>query len=310
MKGKVLIIDDVHTSLCDGLIDLGYQVDYSPMIKTTEVPDIIADYVGLVLRSKLAVDEELLSKAQQLKFIGRGGAGLDQLDMQAISARNIDVVNAPEGNRDALGEHMTGMLLALLHNIPKANTEVRMKKWDREGNRGIELGSLTVGLIGYGMMGSAFAAKLSGFGCRVMAYDKYKTGFSSDGVAEVSLEQLFEHADVLSLHVPLTEETNRWIDGDFLDKFQKPIYLLNSARGKVVVLSDLADRLENGRIRGACLDVLENEKFANYSVEDIMTFDRLSALNQVIFTPHVAGWTVESYNRISTVLLKKISQLT
>lgn len=310
MKGKVLVIDDVHTSLCDGLIDLGYQVDYRPMIKATEVPDIIADYVGLVLRSKLAVDEELLSKAQQLKFIGRGGAGLDQLDMEAISARNIDVVNAPEGNRDALGEHMTGMLLALLHNIPKANTEVRTKKWDREGNRGIELGSLTVGLIGHGMMGSAFAAKLSGFGCRVMAYDKYKAGFGSDGVAEVSLEQLFEHADVLSLHVPLTEETNRWIDGDFLDKFQKPIYLLNSARGKVVVLSDLADRLENGRIRGACLDVLENEKFANYSVEGIMTFDRLSALNQVIFTPHVAGWTVESYKRISTVLLKKISQLT
>ncbi|MEQ9300589.1 MAG: NAD(P)-dependent oxidoreductase [Cyclobacteriaceae bacterium] len=309
MKGKVLIIDDVHTSLCDGLVDLGYQVDYLPTIKATEVLDIISGYKGLILRSKLAVDEKFLLRADSLAFIGRGGAGLDQLDMEAISGRNITVVNAPEGNRDALGEHMTGMLLSLLHNIPKANNEIRAQKWDREGNRGIELGSLTVGLIGYGMMGSAFASKLAGFGCQVLAYDKYKSDFGSGHVQEVGLEHLFEQADVLSLHVPLTDETNGWIDGAFIDKFRKPIYLLNSARGKVAVLSDLADRLEKGKVIGACLDVLENEKFAKFTAEERHTFERLSQLDNVIFTPHVAGWTVESYKRISTVLLDKIRQM-
>lgn len=309
MKGKVLIIDDVHTSLCDGLVHLGHQVDYLPTIMATEVPGIISEYVGLILRSKLAVDEQLLSQADQLKFIGRAGAGLDQLDMEAISGRGIAVVNAPEGNRDALGEHMTGMLLALLHNIPKANNEVRLKKWDREGSRGVELGNLKIGLVGYGMMGSAFASKLAGFGCEVLAYDKYKAGFGTRAVEEVSLEDLFERSDVLSLHVPLTFETNGWIDGFFIDKFRKPIYLLNSARGKVVLLADLADRLESGKVRGACLDVLEKEKLANFSDEENHTFERLSKLNNVIFTPHVAGWTVESYQRISTVLLDKISKL-
>lgn len=309
MKGKVLIIDDVHTSLCDGLVHLGHQVDYLPTIMATEVPGIISEYVGLILRSKLAVDEKLLSRASQLKFIGRAGAGLDQLDMEAISARGITVVNAPEGNRDALGEHMTGMLLALLHSIPKANNEVRRKKWDREENRGVELGSLCVGLIGYGMMGNAFASKLVGFGCEVLAYDKYKSGFGTGAVEEISLEGLFERADVLSLHVPLTDETKGWIDGSFIDKFRKPIYLLNSARGKVVLLPDLADRLESGKVQGACLDVLENEKLANFGHEENHTFERLSKFNNVIFTPHVAGWTVESYRRISTVLLDKINKL-
>lgn len=309
MKGKVLIIDDVHSCLCDGLMTLGYGVDYHPDIKKEEVGEIISEYVGLILRSKLTVDERLLSKASRLKFIGRGGAGLDQLDMAAITARKIAVVNAPEGNRDALGEHMTGMLLSLLHCIPKANEEVKHKHWDREANRGVELGSLTVGLIGFGMMGSSFATKLSGFGCRIIAYDKYRSGFGNDHVAEATLEQLFASADVVSLHVPLTEETEQWVNGAFIDQFQKPIYLLNSARGKVLVLKDLIGRLENGQVRGACLDVLENENFSRYSEEENVIFTRLASFANVILTPHVAGWTYDSYERISRVLLQKISKI-
>ncbi len=306
---KVLIIDDVHAALTDGLMDYGYHVDYLPEITRKEVEAIIEQYAGLIVRSKLGVDEDLLSKARRLKFIARAGAGLDQLDMEAIGRRGIEVVNAPEGNRDALGEHLMGMLLSLLHNIDKANTQVRSKIWDREGSRGKELGSMTVGLIGYGMMGSSFADKLRSFGCEILAYDKYKSGFSNARVKEVELNDLYQRTDILSLHVPLTDETEQWIDGAFVDRFSKPIYLLNSARGKVVVLKDLIKKMGEGKVLGACLDVLENEKMGTYTAAEERTFEELCKLENVLLTPHVAGWTFESYERISTVLLGKIKNL-
>ena len=306
---KCLIIDDLHGCIIPLLEEVGYAVDYRPGLSRLEVLSCIADYEGLIVRSKLAVDQELIGAAPNLRFVGRAGAGLDQLDVDALTARNIAILNAPEGNRDALAEHLVGMLLSLLNHIHRADQQVRAGTWDREGNRGVELMGKTVGLVGYGYMGQAFAQRLSGFGVTVLAYDKYRKDYSDRYATEVTMDGLCERAEVLSFHVPLTEETHHLVDELYLDRFQKDIYLLNSARGKIMTLATLADAIARGKVRGAALDVLESEPPAKMPPEQRHYFDKLSQSGRVLFTPHVGGWTHESYEKISRVLAQKIVAL-
>ena len=306
---RCLIIDDLHGCIVPLLEKAGYAVDYRPGLSRPEVLSCIADYEGLIVRSKLAVDQELIDAAPNLRFVGRAGAGLDQLDVDALTARGIAILNAPEGNRDALAEHLVGMLLSLFNHIHRADQQVRAGTWDREGNRGVELMGKTVGLVGYGYMGQAFAQRLSGFGVTVLAYDKYRKDYSDRCATEVTMNELHERAEVLSFHVPLTEETHHLVDKSYLDRFQKDIYLLNSARGKIMTLATLADAIARGKVRGAALDVLESEPPARMPADQRRYFEKLVQSGRVLFTPHVGGWTHESYEKISRVLAQKIIAL-
>lgn len=309
MDNYCLIIDRMHESISPMLERIGLKPDYRPDIRREEVLNIIGGYTGLIVRSKTAVDRDLIERAVNLRFVGRAGAGLDQLDEKALVDRNIAVINAPEGNRDALAEHATGMLLALMNKMHTADRQVRKGIWDREGNRGVELMGKTVGLIGYGYMGQAFARRLNGFGVKVLAYDKYKENYGDAYARETSMEVLYESADILSLHVPLTPETLFFIDDKLLRRFHKDIFLLNTARGKLIQLKALSEAIESGKIRGAALDVLENEKLNSLSAEQRFYFNRLTRSERVLFTPHVGGWTFESYEKINQVLVDKIKTL-
>ncbi len=306
---SILIADTMHPSLLPLLEEKGWLYDYLPDIQAAEVKQQIKNYDGLIVRSKLLIDRELLAAAPLLRFIARAGAGLDQIDLEAVRQRQIVLLNAPEGNKQAVAEHTIAMLLALFNHLNKADSEVRQKIWDREGNRGTELYKKIVGIIGYGNMGSAVAACLQGFGCKVLAYDKYHPIFTNSFAVSVSLQTIFEQADVVSLHIPLTPETQGWVDAELFAKFHKPIYLLNTARGEIVSLEALIEALQNKKVLGACLDVLENEKLHHLNSKQQLVFEQLVALPQVIFSPHVAGWTHESYLRINEVLIEKIAKL-
>lgn len=308
-KGLVLIADEMHLSLMPMLENLGYQPDYQPKITRSEIIEKLDTYVGLIIRSKTFVDAELLQNAQRLKFIGRAGAGLDLIDIEYVESRKITIFAANEGNRVAVAEHVLGMTLCLMNNILIADREVRNGVWQREKNRGYELMGKTVGIIGYGNNGSETAKRFKAFGCKVLAFDKYKKGFSDEFVEESSMDRIFEEADILSLHIPLTSDSNKWVNADFLSKFSKSIVLINAARGEIVSLSDLAESIENGKVRGACLDVLENEKLQKLTDEQKVVFEKLTASERVIFTPHIAGWTFESYVKINEVLIEKILSL-
>jgi D-3-phosphoglycerate dehydrogenase len=308
-KGSVLIADEIHLSLLPMLQKLGYQTEYQPKITRKEICESITNYVGLIIRSKTFVDAELLVNAHQLKFIGRAGAGLDLIDIDIVKAKNIALFSANEGNRVAVAEHVLGMVLCLMNNILIADYEIRKGFWQREKNRGVELMGKTVGIIGYGNNGSETAKRFKAFGCKVLAFDKYKTDFSDEFVEESSMENIFENASVLSLHIPLTNETNAWVNNSFFSNFKNDIFFINASRGEIVSLSDLAENIEKGRVKGACLDVLENEKIQKLSIEQKLVFDKLVSSNRVIFTPHIAGWTFESYKKINEVLIGKISNL-
>jgi D-3-phosphoglycerate dehydrogenase / 2-oxoglutarate reductase len=304
-----LIIDLMHESILPLMEQIGWQVDYRPEIKREEIIQLIHQYEGLIVRSKTTIDKEIIDRAAKLKWIGRAGAGLDLLDVEALEAKNIRIVNAPEGNRDALAEHAIAILLALLNKIHTADRQIRQGTWDREGNRGVELMGKTVGIIGYGFMGQAFARRLQGFGVEVLAYDKYKTKYGDEFAKEVSMDEIYEKADVLSLHLPLTEETHYMLDHIYLQKFKKDIYLLNTARGKNISFKTLVEALEGGKLKGAALDVLENEKIKQFTTEQQHYFNLLIHHDNVIFTPHVGGWTYESYEKINQTLVAKISSL-
>ncbi len=304
---NILIIDKMHPSLVPMLAEKGHVADYEPDITRTEILDRIVGYDGIIVRSKTAIDAELLQHAARLKFIARAGAGLDQIDVGAVEQRNIRLFNAPEGNRDAVAEHAVGMLLCLMNGIHVADRQVRNQIWNREGNRGVELKGRTVGIIGYGNTGREFARRIRAFGCEVLAYDKYLENFSDGFVRESTLETIFEQSQVVSLHVPLTPETNRWFTRATFERFRHSIFLINTSRGEVVPLSDLRQALEAGMVRGACLDVLENEKLDTLTPSQREAFDYLCQSPKVIFTPHVAGWTHESYMKINEVLVDKIT---
>lgn len=303
---KILIADSMHPSLFSMLASQGWEYDYHPEYKREDIINVLPGYEGLFIRSKTFVDEQVLTNATRLQFIARAGAGLDLIDMDFAKERNIEVFHAGEGNRDAVAEHMLGMLLGLLANIVKADKEVRSGIWDREGNRGVELMNKTVGLIGYGNNGGATAKRLSGFGCKVLAFDKYRDHYGDQYAQEASWEQIMQEADILSLHVPLTDETKYLIDQKRIEGFAKPFYLMNLSRGKVADLTAVVEGLKSGKIRGACLDVLENEKLKTLTEPQQAVFDYLIQSNRVVLTPHIGGWTHESYVRINEVLLRQI----
>ena len=250
--------------------------------------------------------------ADKLKFIARAGAGMENIDVAYAESKGIKCLHAPEGNKDAVAEQTIGMLLGLFNNLFKANKEVREGKWIREGNRGVELMGKTVGIIGYGNMGSAFAERLKGFGANVLVYDKYKKGFGTDFIKETSLEEIFKNADVLSLHTPLTAETNYLINDSFINKFSKNIYIINTARGKCLNTSDLVKNLKSGKVLGTCLDVLEYEMVSFEALDTKQlpeAFQYLIQSDKVVLSPHIAGWTNESNEKIARVLAEKILSL-
>lgn len=282
----------------------GYTCDYHPDFKLADALAVIGNYEGLAIRSKFEVDKAFMDAAPNLRFITRAGAGIDNIDGDYAAQKGIEIYNAPEGNSDAVGEHAVGMLLALMNKFNIGNLEVRDGKWLREENRGYELKGRTVGIIGYGHMGQSFARKLSGFEVNVIAYDKYKTGFSDRYTREVSMEEIVKHSDILSLHVPLTAETQYLADDEYFFHFKKPIFFINTSRGKTAKVRSVLNAIEQGKIIGAALDVLEVEKFPALGEQE--WYADLCKTNKVILTPHVAGWTFESYRKISEVLAGKL----
>lgn len=301
-----LVIDDIHEVFLNSLKSFGISIDYRPEITPEEVHGCIENYDGLVLRSKMNVDQKLLDKSTNLKFVARAGAGVDNIDERALESMGIVLFSASEGNRDAVAEHAVGMILSLFNNMVSGSNEVKKFDWFREENRGVELQNRTVGIIGFGNIGSAFSERLSGFGCKIIAYDKYKKGFGNTYVEEVTLDELKRRTDVLSLHIPLTDETNDMVDLGFISSFSKPFWLINTARGKVVNLEGLEQMLIEKKVVGAGLDVLINEKFGSLTQDEKALYQRLFNYNNVLLTPHVAGWSVESYEKIASVLSKKI----
>ena len=303
-KGRILIVDELHPVFKERAIALGYEVDDLPLYTREQTLAAISSYQGIAVRTKFRIDQELMAAAPSLKFIARAGAGLDNIDVDYARSRNIELLNAPEGNMDAVGEHATGMLLSLMNNFRNADQEVRNGIWDREGNRGYELKGKTVGIIGYGFMGKSFAKKLAGFEVNVIAYDKYKTGFSDAYAKEVSMEEIVKHSDVLSLHIPLTSETRQMVDEEYFFHFRKPIFFINTARGEIVSTQAVLQAIQAGKILAAGLDVLEVEKFP--ALQQSPWFNDLKLAGKVILTPHVGGWTFESYRKISEVLADKL----
>lgn len=359
MLERVLITDDVHASLVTGLEAAGFDCDYKPNITEGEVKEIIGEYIGLVINSKIKADKSLLEAATRLRFIGRVGSGMEIVDRVYAGTRGIAVLSSPEGNRNAVAEHALGMLLSLANNLNRANGEVKKMDWQREKNRGFELREKTIGIIGFGHTGSSFAAKLMGLGMRILVYDKYlppnfleqmpfptsplrypryKTVFGEEGsrvgsisstystknyssdlgrdydalnyefstIEAVSLQTIQAEADIISFHLPLTPETKYLADAKFFKNCAKNPILINTSRGEVVKTADLVAALKSGKISGACLDVFENEKTATYTEGDKLLYKKLFAFDNVIASPHIAGWTEESKERLATILMRKI----
>jgi len=290
---------------------MGFQCVNATKSDESQLKSEIKYAFGLVIRARFQLNEEFLNDCSQLQFIARSGSGLENIDVDYCKSRNILVFNSPEGNRNAVAEHGLGMLLSLFNKISKADSEVRKGIWNREDNRGIELDGKTVGIVGYGNNGSAFANKLRGFDCKILAYDKYKMNFSNNQVKESSMMEIFENADVISFHIPQNQETIYMFDDSFLEDMKKPFYVLNTSRGKIVKTSSLVRGIKSGKILGACLDVLEYEpasfsSFFNGEIPEDLKY--LMKSDRVLFSPHVAGWTQESYEKLSSVLADKIQQ--
>jgi D-3-phosphoglycerate dehydrogenase len=306
MKAKVLITDSVHKVMIENFEANHFEVDYQPSISVSEVFELIDQYTMLVINSKIIVDKAMIDKATNLKVVGRLGSGKEVIDLDYAKEKKILFHNSPEGNRDAVAEHAMGMLLSLMHLINQASAELREGKWLREKNRGTELKDKTVAILGYGNTGMEMAKRLKGFGVRVLAYDKYKVDFSDEFVIESSMQEIFESTDIVSLHLPLTNETEYLVNKDWIKKFKKPFYLINTARGKIIRTSDIVEALQKGSIIAAAFDVLENENIASFTSEETMMFETLVAMNNVILTPHVAGWTFESKYKLASYLSEKM----
>lgn len=307
---NVLITDSTHPVLVEKLEAAGHcccvwtDCTYESLLAEAQ------NYDALVVRSKIMIDRNFIDHARHLRCIGRVGAGMETIDVDYAEKLGIRCLNSPEGNRDAVGEHAVGLLLALMDKIRVADSEVRQGLWRREANRGLEIKGRTVGIIGCGNMGSAFAQRLRGFECQIVAYDKYKpAGYAPDWVEEVSLEELQRRADIVSLHVPLTDETHYMADAGFFSAFEKPVFLINTSRGAVVKTADLVAAMEQGRVLGAALDVIEYEDMSKDGLDlDTLPADFRYLLEspRTVLTPHVAGWTVESKYKLAAVLADKI----
>lgn len=307
---KVLHIDSNHPVLMEDLALLGCKNHEDYTASKTEIEAEIAKYDGIVIRSRFKIDKTFIDAATNLKFIARVGAGLESIDCDYAESKGIVLIAAPEGNMNAVGEHALGMILSLFNNLKRADAQIRQGQWLREANRGLELEGKTVGLIGYGNMGKAFAKKLKGFDCEVICYD-IKENVGDENSQQVSLKELQEKTDVLSIHTPHNEQSFKMIDANFINNFKKPFYIINTARGTAIVTNDLVDGLKSGKILGACLDVLEYEKlsFENlFENKELPTaFEYLINSEYVLLSPHIAGWTVESKFKLAKTITKKIA---
>ena len=307
---RILVTDSTHPILHDLLRQAGHEVVEDTTLNYDTLLSVIPQYDALVVRSKIIIDRPFLDRARHLRCIGRVGAGMETIDVDYAESLGIRCLNSPEGNRDAVGEHALGILLALFNNIARADAEVRQGLWQREANRGLELKGRTVGIIGFGNMGSAFAQRLQGFECNIIAYDKYKpAGYAPAYVQEVSLHELQQRAQVLSLHVPLTPETRHMVDYPFIQRFRHPFHLINTSRGAVVDTPGLVRALDEGLILGTALDVIEYEDMTRDGLDlDHLpdAFHYLLHSPRAVLTPHVAGWTVESKEKLASVLAQKI----
>ena len=307
---NVLVTDSTHPVLVEKLEAAGHCCCVWTDCTYESLLAEVQNYDALVVRSKIMIDRNFIDHVRHLRCIGRVGAGMETIDVDYAESVGIRCLNSPEGNRDAVGEHAVGLLLALMDKIRVADSEVRQGLWRREANRGLEIKGRTVGIIGCGNMGSAFAQRLRGFECQIVAYDKYKpAGYAPDWVEEVSLEELQRRADIVSLHVPLTDETRYMVDAGFFSAFEKPVFLINTSRGAVVNTADLVAAMEQGRVLGAALDVIEYEDMSKDGLDlDTLPADFRYLLEspRTVLTPHVAGWTVESKYKLAAVLADKI----
>lgn len=303
---QVLITAKVHPYLINELEQKGYTVSYQPAVTYDEVAAQVAQFQGLIVTTRIKVDKHILDNATQLQWIGRLGSGMELIDVPYAESKGIKCVSSPEGNADTVGEQVVGMLVCLMHNILKSNLQLRQGIWERDGNRAWELGGRTVGIIGYGNTGSAVAKRLRGFGVNIIAYDKYKTGFGTAEVKEVSLQEIYAQAEIVTTHLPLTDETFHLANEQFFRAFAQPIYYINASRGKVVDTPALADALESGLVKGACLDVLENEKLSAYTPSEQALFQRLLTNPDVVLTPHIAGYSHEALIKMAKVVLRKL----
>lgn len=306
----VIITAPVHESLIKGLTQLGYTVQYEPQLSREALLARIPQVEGLVVTTRIALDQTLLTAAAQLKWIGRLGSGMEFMDVEFAVSKGIVCISTPEGNRNAVAEHALGMLLSLMNHLPPSMQKIREGKWIREGFRGTELAGKTVGIIGYGNTGSQFAQLLVGMKATVLAHDKYVFGFGKGAVQEASLEQIQRYADVISMHLPLHTETFHYAGTAFFSSLERQPYFLNTSRGSIHDTSALITALKTGQIRAAALDVLEKEELQQYTAQEKEQLDWLLAQPQVLITPHIAGYSVEAFERMATCLLDKVKQLT
>ena len=311
MKQKLIIhIDENHPILIEGLRKLGYKNDkyYNSDLKT--ILDKIKDYNGLIIRSRFKIDKTFIDKAKNLDFIARVGSGTENINVNYALSKNISIINAPEGNRDAVGEHALGMLLSLTNNLLPANESIKKGVWEREKFRGYEINGKTVGIIGYGNMGKSFANKLKGFNCNVICYD-IKKNLGDLNSRQVSLNELKNKSEIISLHIPLSVSTKKMINRDFISQIKNPFWLINTARGNIIETDDLVEALKSKKILGAALDVLEYESSSFESIfkKNIESLDYLIKAKNVILSPHIAGWTYESHKKLAQIILNKVKNV-
>lgn len=312
MQKTILFIDPTEPELWTKLQALGYDCIDMKTADKASVFEVLPQVFGVVVRSRMQLDKPFIDQAKQLAFIARSGVGLEHIDLKYAAAKGIKVINSPEGSRDAVGEHSMGLLLMLMNNLARADRQVRQGQWVRGGNRGYEIKGKTVGIIGYGNMGQAFAKRLQGFDCEVIAYDKYKENYGDQYASAVSLEELQSRADIISLHIYYIPENLHFVDAIFLNAFAKPIWIVNTARGLVVKTDDLVAALDSGKVQGAALDVneYEDQSFAKFDpLNQPLPFQRLLEMPNVILNPHIGGWTFESEAGHARVLAEKIERL-
>ncbi len=305
----ILITAKAHLYLIETFQKKGYEVLYAPDIVYEDLIEKMPQVEGLVVTTRLKIDKALLDRAPKLRWIGRLGSGMELIDTEYASIKNIHCISSPEGNRNAVAEHALGMLLTMMNKIVKSAAEVKEGKWIRDENRGTEINGKTIGIIGYGNTGESFAKLLSSFNVTMLAYDKYKTGFGGTFIREASLEQICKYADVISFHVPLSNETKYMVDDSFFDKLKNNPFLINTSRGNVIETGALISALKENKIKGVALDVLENEKLETLSPLQKVQFDFLNSNENVLITPHIAGYSNEAFLKMSEVIISKLMAL-